>query len=1025
MTLAEFPVKRPVMVGMLMLVTLVLGGVSLTFLKADLMPKMTFPNVVVLAEYKGSAPEEIEESVTRILEGAVRTVPGIKKVRSNSQPGISLVIAEFGWGSNLDAAVSDVREKVGYVKRFLPEGVKDPLILKVDMSEFPVLFMNLSGDRDLGDLLRIGKDLVAPRLDRVDGVATTMVMGGRKREIRVEVDRERIVALGLSLEKIVQAVRLANLDISGGTLIEGGVRYSLRGLGQFRGVDEIKDTIVGASDGVPVRLKQVAQVVDGWSDPKGLGRSNGRDGVGVIIRKETDANVLDVSRRVNEALADVRAVLPKGAELTVGFDTADLVRDSIGALSNSAWEGAILVVLILYLFLGRWRPTFIVALSIPLSILVTFICMYFSGQTINMMTLGGILIAIGKLVDDSIVVMENIVRHRNLGKGRLEASVHGVREVFVPVLGATVAAVIVFLPVVFTSGISGQLFRPFGSTYFYAVVGSLAVAYIVIPMLASILLPVNVRFRSVGGWTEAVDVRYRSALHWALNRKKAVAAAVGVVLAATVGMFFVIGKEFIPEFASGMYEGRMKLPTGTPLESTVHVMQGIEERVMALPDRDQFFTIMGESEFSGEDAAIQGTVAGPQNAQFMLRMKKGRERRTTEKALFDIFREAAGNNPAAHIEFNRAGGEFYGSKRPIEVKIYGDDLDVLGLLASEVADSIKGVAGLRQVQSSLEEGNPEIVYSFNRDRASGYGLPTGMAASSVRTAVEGEVASLYREGGEEVDIRVRLLEKDRRSLSDIGEIPIFSPAGFAVPLRDIGRIYHSQGPSVIVRENSKRQATVSGDIMGRSLSRVAEDVGRAVKTVSFPEGYFAELGGQLKDMQEAFLSLLMVGALALLLVYMVLASLYESFIHPLTIMLPIPFAGTGAILALFLTRTSLGVTAFIGLIMLVGIVVMNTVVVVDFILERHRSGIPRREAVIEGAAVRLRPILMTQLATLIGLIPVALGLSEGMEPHIPLGRAVVGGIASSLAISLFLVPILYEVMDDISLRFSGGRGRAS
>ncbi|MEW6686668.1 MAG: efflux RND transporter permease subunit [Candidatus Edwardsbacteria bacterium] len=1020
MRLAEFPVKRPVTVVMMMLIIVVLGGLSLSRLTVDLMPQMKFPNISVVTTYSGVAPEEIEKSLTRPLESAIRTVPGIKNVKSTSQEGSALITAEFAWGTDLDEISAAIRDRIGMIRKFLPEGIDEPLVLKMDISQIPVVFLSLRGERELSELQKLADDNIAPRLERVNGVASVSSLGGRTREIQVRVAKSGLLAYGLSLDQIVNRIRFENLNVSAGTLKETQEQFLLRGLGEFKTLTELENLVVGAKSGTPIYLKDIAQITDAFADETGISRTNKKQGVSLIVQKETDANTVQVADRVKKLLSQINRELPSGVELVTVFDLSEMIGNSINALKRSALEGGILAFVIIFLFLLRFRPTFVVSLSIPLSILVAFVCMYFSKMTLNIMTLGGLVLALGRLVDDSIVVMENIFRHLRLEKGAKEAAVEGTSEVATAVMSSTLVTVVVFLPIVFATGVAGQLFKAFGACVFYSLMASLLVAFTVVPMLSSKFY----RFgKGVGeekekGIYHAVREFYGKVLAWALSNKGKVISVAGIIFVITGVLFSLIGKEFLPQMTSGMYQIQVELPMGSSLNATEKLVGRIENRAMQFPDLDKVTSIVGTSKMQERHAAMSGTMQGSNTAQVMLRMLKGSKRVTPEREIYSAIKRIAQENPEAKVSLVQSGSMLFGTSRAIEVKIYGTDLETLRKLSENIKTEMQRISGLRDVASSMEKGSPELAMHFDRQRVANYGLTVGQVAQSVGTAVEGQVASLYHEAGEEIDIRVRLKEDDRKTLEDIKDVPIASPLGFIQPLRDIAEVKHREGPGIIRRENAKRLATVSADLSGRSLSKVSNDIARMLAKIKLPEGYFTEFGGQQKDMAETFLSLLLVLSLAILLVYMILASLYESLIHPLTIMFSVPFAFTGAIIALFIAGIPLGVTAFIGLIMLVGIVSTNAIVLIDFVLKSRQRGLARREAIVEAGKIRLRPILMTALATLFAMLPVALGKAEGMELQIPLGIAVVGGLFTSTLLTLIVIPCVYEIFDEIGVRIT-------
>jgi HAE1 family hydrophobic/amphiphilic exporter-1 len=1003
---------------MMMLIILVLGGIALSRLAVDFMPDITFPNVSIVTGYTGVAPEEIEKSVTRPLESTIRSAPGIKNVKSSSYEGMSVITAEFSWGTNLDEASAAIRDRIGMIKKYLPEGIDEPLVLKIDISQIPVLFLGMSGARNLSELKRLADDEVIPKLERVEGVASTAVSGGRDREIQIYVDKAKLLAYGLSMDQVIGRVRFENLNLSAGNLVGPQQEFAIRGLGEFTNTEELKDLVVGVNGAVPIYLRDIARIEDGLADEIGISRINRKPGLAIIITKMTDANTVQVAGRLKKAIKVINKELPEGVKLDIVFDMSQMISDSIDSLQRSAVEGAILAIVIIFLFLLSIRPTLIVSLSIPLSLLLAFVGMYFAKMTINIMTLGGLVIALGRLVDDSIVVMENIFRHLHQGKSAIKAAIDGASEVSTAVISSTLVTVVVFLPIVFATGIAGQLFKAFGSTVFFSLMASLLIAFTVVPMFSSKIYAYGkgIREESDKGVFPAIRNFYGRALSWALNHKKVILGSALLVLFVTLFVFVVIGKEFMPGMKDmDWYEFSLSLPKGSSLQATSALVERLEYRFKELPDIDQITSMIGLA--TGRQAAHSEGLSGSNDAVVMIAVAKNKRRVTNDAIIASILREEAALNPNVKMNQIDLGSGLFGADHPIEIKLYGDDLQKLKQIADDLKNNLVTVSGMKDITTSVEEGLPELTFTYDRERVARYGLTAAQVSNSVAIAVKGEVASLYREIGQEINVRVRLQPSDLRSIDDIRDIPIPTPMGFSVPLRDVADTRLSEGPSLIQRENAKRTVLISSDIQtGHNLSTVTEDVTQVLRQYPMPQGYFSEFGGAVKSMNETFASLIMVLFLAILLVYMILASLYESLIHPLTIMLSIPFAFTGAIILLFITGSTLNTTSFIGLIMLIGIVSTNAIVLIDFVLKNRQRGMNRREALIDAGKVRLRPILMTAIATLFAMIPVAVGSARGFNTQKPLGITVVGGLFTSTLLTLIVIPCLYEIFDSIGER---------
>lgn len=1050
MNFYNFSIKRPVTVVMGMFMVLVVGLLSLQRMPLDLMPKITFPNLMVMVTYEGAGPEEIEERVAKPLESAIKATANIKNVKVNAQEGSCLINAEFNWGTDLDSASSDLREKISMVRKYLPDDVEDPIVLRINLQDMPVLFMHLDDPtkrRNLADLADICRDQISPQLERLPGVAQAPVMGGLTREIQINLDREKMQQYQISFTDVINAIRYRNLDQMAGNIDVASMRFRVRGKSEFASLEEIERIVIGngmtpsqrqqlammailpekdllAGQGAisPIRLSDVAEVRDDYKERMGLIRvvRHGEitEGVGMAAMKETDANMVEVADIVKSNLDKIRQTLPQGTRLEISFDLSEFVTDTVSALTTSAYEGAFLAAVIIFIFLMRFRPSFIILLSIPLSLLFTFMCMYFSGYTLNIMTMGGMVISVGKLVDDSIVVLENIFRHLAMGEHPFLAAENGFREVMIAVLSATLVAVIIFLPVAFTQGLSAQMFRTFAGTVFFALMASLFVAFTVVPMLSSRLLSAEVadeKRKRIHVFL-AMQKYYVRLLSWSLDNWGKVLVLTVVIAGLTVIMAAQMSIEFMPQMVGGIYQADVKLPAGAVLQETDRaVRQVTDTMIKRVKDYKTLFLVVGASG-DAQRAAFTGGEQGINHAMMMVMMKKKAEgRTTTDQELSDIWDRFAKQKPNAEVSFMSAGSIKMTSDKPILVKVFGDDFTVLKRISEQVAARVKKVEGCRDVTTSMQEGVPEYVFHLDRDKISSYGLVDAQVLMEAKAAVGGQLSSIYREAGKEYDITVRLNKDQRLQLDDVGEITLNSPFGFHFPLREVADFEYTEGPLKIERENSKRIVKVGANKTDRPLGDIITDIQGQLKTVPLPEGYSLEFGGDYQDMMDAFKDLLFMFTAALLLVYMILASLYESLVHPITMLVAVPLAFTGAIAGLFITNISFGVTAAIGMIMLVGIVANNSIVLMDFVISYHRGGMDRREALLEAGSNRLRPILMTALATLFGVLPIALGQAEGMELQQPLGIVVVGGLISSTILTLVIIPVFYQLFDDFAL----------
>jgi hydrophobic/amphiphilic exporter-1 (mainly G- bacteria), HAE1 family len=859
---------------------------------------------------------------------------------------------------------------------------------------------------------------------------------------------------------VFNAIRYRNIDMTTGYVDSSSYRFRVRGKSQFVDLEEMgeiilgngttqidqqmmtfaklapaKDNLAGQGALTPIRLKDVAEIVDTFKEKRGLVRiidekRGPSEGIGMAVIKETDGNMVEVADHVKESLKDINSTLPAGVEVNVSFDLSEIITDSISALKGSAAEGAFMAAIVIFVFLFRVRPTLIIITSIPLSLLAAAVAMYFSGYTLNIMTLGGMVIAVGKLVDDSIVVLENIYRHISMGEDPYKAAEEGTREVATAVVSATLVAVIIFLPVAFSQGLSAQLFKTFAGTIFFALMGSMVIAFTVIPMLSSRLLKKEKKDtdRHGGGrFFGPISRSYGDLLAWAINNtgKVVMLALLVLILTGVMGAHMVVtGKyEFVPRLVGGLYRAQVELPPGALMEETDKVMTRVTNILAEeLDDYHHFFMVIGESG-DPQQAAFTGGEQTTAKAEMNLKMYKHSQSRklgrriTSDKKLRKIWDDFSEKNPNVQISFQQAGSLDFSNEKPIKIKVYGNDFGVLKKITDDIAEKVKKIEGTRDVTTSLQKGIPEYRYRFDRDRLASYGMLSGYALNEAKTAIDGQMASIYREGGKEYDITVQLKRDQVDSFEKVQNVKIMSPVfGFHVPLRDVAEFRHTSGPSKITRENSTRMVSVGANkTEDRELGKIASDIEAMLKDVNLPEGYSLEFGGEIEDLKDAMVDLALMFGAALILVYLILASLYESLIHPITIMIAIPLAFTGAIAGLYITNTPFGVTAFIGFIMLVGIVATNSIVLMDFILEFHREkGLERGEAIIQAGKTRLRPILMTALTTMFGVLPIAWGRAEGMELQQPMGIVVVGGLVSSTILTLVIIPVFYQIFDVFS-----------
>ncbi|MGE5554551.1 MAG: efflux RND transporter permease subunit [Betaproteobacteria bacterium] len=1031
MSLPSLAVKRPVTTVVLVAAVLILGWVSMGRLAIDLLPRFVYPVAAIQTTYRGAGPSEIENLVTRPVEAAAGMVNNVKRISSYSMADTSVVIVEFDWGTDMDFATLALRERMDLIKPYLPADVSSPTVYKADPSMMPVMQIGVSGSRSLASLHRIVKDEIEPQLARIEGVAVAQALGGSSREIQVRLDRQKLARYGISPAQVVQALRMENLTLPGGYVVENDRELTIRTVGEFDSLRQVEEVLLTLPGGPTVRLRDLGQVVDTEADARNYTRLGGKPSIGIMVIKQSSANTVQVARRIKQELARLeKEVLPKDVRITIGNDQSDFIERAINNVKNNALQGGILAVIILFVFLRHLVPTAIIGLAIPFSIVCTFVLMYFGKLTLNLMSLGGLALGVGMMVDNSIVVLENIYRYRQEGHPIIEAAIKGAEEVNMAIQASTYTNLVVFLPIVFVQGIAAQIFKEMALTVTYSLLASLVVALTLVPVMASrwlhrVKLHAEALSEEDYAWKTAGRLGrwYYGVLEAALRRRKLI---IGLTILAFVTSFIpwaLVEKEFMPAMDARELSISVTMPKGTTLENTDRVVRQIERLVLALPETDTVMVRVG-----GGDLFNLGMDRGTESGSLAIRLKKGaaaRGGRSTEDVA-DFLRQKAAEIPGAKIQVAKSGGGMFGggSSAPIQIRIKGDNLAVLAGLADSVVKRIEKIPGIREASSSLSEGRPEVQIRLRRDKAAAYGLNATLVAQAVRTAIGGEVATRYRVGGEEVDVRVRLAQDDRQDLADLAQVRVTSPSGIQVPLYEVADIRPGIGPNQIDRANGSRYATVTAQIHNRFSGAVIRDVSEALKGYPMPEGYRLEYGGEAEQMRESFGDLGLAFILAAILVYIIMAAQFESFVYPFIIMFTIPMAFIGVAWTLFLCGKSLSLYAIIGCIMLAGIVVNNAIVLVDYTNTLRSRGYSRNEALRRAGPTRLRPVLMTTLTTILGLVPLALGIGEGAEAEAPLALVLIGGLTVSTLLTLVVVPVIYTLFDDAGRWFGrvfGGR----
>ena len=1018
MNLPALSIRRPVAVVMVFLLVVVLGVVSLGRLKLDLMPKMNIPVAAVITTYEGAGPFEVENMITRPLEATLATVSNITGISSQSSGGTSWVMLEFDWGVNMDFALLEVRERIDMIKGFLPDEAGDPLVVKFDPSMMPVMNLAVSGNAGQAKLKQIAEDEIAPRLERIPGVASVSVAGGLVRQINVDIDQEKLNAYGLSLQNVVQTLQAENLNLPGGYAQTGTLELVVRTLGEFTDLNDIAGINLVTPAGGAVKLGEIAEITDTHREQTGYVLFNGEPAVSLNIQKEAGANTVDVSRRVHRELEAIRAGLEEGVTVGVVQDQAEFIQEAIKELRDNAIVGGFLAVFILLVFLKNLASTLIIAVAIPISIIGTFALIYFGKLTINMMTLGGLALGVGMMVDNAIVVLENTYRLRQEGASLADAARDGASEVGMAITASTLTTMVAFLPVVFTRGLAAQIFRELSLTVSFSLLVSLFVALTLVPMLCSRFLRLRKKETAMeegpgnaeGGFYSAFRGRYRQVLGWALAHKKTVFFLTLLVFIGTLFLIPRIGMEFIPPMDQGEFFINVQMPRGSMLAETAAVVEEVDAVLAGIPEIETIMVSVG----AGGGPGFGGS--SPDQANYIVRLQENR-RRPVEEVVEEVRRGVAsitGATISAYSATTMFGG--MGAQR-LSLKIKGDDFTTLEEIANDLVELLKQVEGAREVTSSLEIGRPELRLVVDRAKASAWGLNAYTIAAQVRTAIEGTTATKLRIDGQEYDVLVRLRRDDLPKIDDLYALTVSTPLGAAVPLREVTSFITMQGPVSIRREDQQRVVTVSAGVAGTDLGSVSQEFLRIANSYPLPPRYSLEIGGEAQEMYEAFGELFLALLLAALFVYMIMAAQFESFVHPFTIMSTVPLAAIGVIWALFITGHNLSVVSIIGLIMLVGIAVNNGIVLVDYINNLRRRGMKLNEAIVEAGSIRLRPILMTSLTTILALVPMSLGIGEGAEMSASMGVAVIGGMTTSTILTLIITPVIYAVFDALGARF--------
>ena len=1032
MFLSDVSIKRPVFATMMMLALVTLGIFSYNRLAIDQWPDITFPFIVVETPYPGAAPETVERDVTRKIEEAVNPIAGVRQLTSTSTEGLSFVLIEFELNVNDMDAQQDVRSKVDQIRDELPDDIETPRVLRFDPKDIPIVSLALRSDaRSLRELTNLADETIRKALEGVEGVGQVTLVGAEKRAITVELDPEKLAARAVSIQHIMATLGAENMEVPAGRLEQGPNENLVRVAGRLRGPADFDRLVVDVRDGVPIRLGDVARTIDAADEPRSAALLNGAPAIGIDLLKVSGANTVDVSDRIKATVEQLKRNLPEGLELSIVRDNSVWIRNSVDDVKITILLGALLTILVVFTFLNSWRSTVITGLTLPVSVIAAFLAVYAFGFTLNMMTLMALSLAIGILIDDAIVVRENIVRHVGIGEDHHTAARRGTSEIGLAVLTTTLSTLCVFIPVAFMGGIVGRFFREFGLTVACAVAVSLFVSFTLDPMLSSVWYdPVaagHVGHGPIGRVLErfnegfiSVGKRYRRIIGWALaHRLGTLAIAVGAFVAA-LALFPLVGGTFMPKSDSEQLAIIVKAPVGSTLGYT-------RDRVREVSD-----LVRRHKEVAFTYETIGGGFSAQVNeAEIYVKLTPKGKRHISQEQMARLLRREIGGLPGFTFSVVESMG-FGGAHKPLEIYVKGDQIDELRRVSNQVLDVVRKTPGAIEAESGLEEERPEVRIDVHRDLASEMGIGIRTLAGTLRPALAGQKASTWEdESGEQHDVIVRFPRAERVSVSQLAGIPLaaggidpMTGAPRIIRLGHVASIVESASPQKIERLDMKRVVTLEANFDGRTLTEVSGDIEKGVARLAMPSGYSVSLGGETEHFRETLTNIIQSLLLAIIFIYLVLASQFGSFLQPLAIMLSLPLSMVGVLLMLLLTRTTFNLMSMIGLILLMGLVTKNAILLVDFANKGRARGLDRRSALIDAGEIRLRPIVMTTLAMIFGMMPLALALGHGAEFRAPMARAVIGGLITGSLLTLVVIPVVYTIVDDIGSGISSRLTRA-
>ncbi len=1016
MSLYGNAVRRPIMTTLCFVAVVILGLFSLRNLPIDLYPDIETNTIMVMTTYSGASAQDIEQNVTRPLENVLNSVSNLKHITSKSRENISVITLEFEYGEDIDVLTNDVRDKLDMVSSMMPDDAETPIIFKFSTDMIPIIMLSVNASESMPGLYKILDDAVANPLARISGVGSVSISGAPKREIHVYVDPVRLEAYNLTVEQIGNLIGAENRNIPGGSFDIGSDTYSLRVQGEFKASDEMANIVVGSYNGKSIYLSDVARIEDSLEERTQETYNNGRQGAMIVVQKQSGANSVQISDKVLAMLPDLQKRLPSDVELGIIVDTSDNIRNTIASLVETVMYALLFVIIVVFMFLGRWRATLIITITIPISLIASFIYLYATGNTLNIVSLSALSISIGMVVDDAIVVLENVTTHIERGSDPKQAAVHGTNEVAVSVIASTLTLIAVFFPLTLVTGMTGVLFRQLGWMVTIMMIISTVCALSLTPMLCSLLLRrtnhhgklYTLFFTPVNKGLDAFDRGYGRLLEWVVGHKLVTFL---ICMGIFIGSLFLVrqvGTEFFPTADDARMRVSLELPIGTRVEiakeSTAKLVELWQEKY---PEIQVINYTTGTASSDNTFASLSDN--GPHIISMNIRLTDPGDRERSITEIAGLMRKDLRNFP----EFKKAqvsvGGMGMGGQATIDYEIYGYDFNETDSVARKLQNALLSIPGTADVIISRSDYQPEYQVDFDREKLALYGLNLSTAATYLRNRINGQLASQFREDGEEYDIKVMYAPENRTSLADIENILIYNNAGKAVRVRDVGKVVERFTPPTIERKDRERIVTVSTVVQDVPMSQVVEASQAKIAQMDIPQGINIQLSGSYEDQQDSFGDLLTLAALIIILVYIVMAAQFESYTYPGIIMTSLLFAFSGVFIILWLTGHTLNVMSMIGAIMLIGIVVKNGIVLIDYISLNRERGMSIRRAVINGGESRLRPVVMTTLTTILGMVPMAIGTGQGAEMWRPMGTAVIGGLTFSTILTLLFVPVLYCV----------------